>query len=865
MNFTKKKTIEKQQELYGSSRRITTKLRIHLFRLSLVMAVFLVMAGIYSAFGAFQGILNSTPSADSVDIAPKNFSTTIYDVKGKQVQKLVGSDANRSFVSIDKIPSYVQNAFIAIEDERFYTHNGIDIKGIFRAAFTGLSSMDFNQGASTITQQLLKNSVFSGGNESTFAKKVERKIQEQYLALQLEETMNKTEILENYLNTINLGQNCLGIQSAAKRYFDKDTWDLTLSEAAVIAGITKNPSDLNPITNPERNELRRNEILNKMLEQKHISQKEYEKALKDKVYSRIKKVNKSYTKSSTVNSYFVDELISQLEEDLKNKLGYSSSEAYNLIYRGGLSIYTTQDTNMQKICDEAVSDASLFPTGSKYELIYRLTVTDKEGKQTNYSEYDLLRYFQKSNKGFSLYFSSKADAKPYIQKFRKSILKKTGYQYDEYTALTIQPQVSFVLMNQSTGQVKALVGGRGTKTANRTLNRATNTVRQPGSTFKILSTFLPALDSADMSLATVYEDAEYYYPGTKIKVNNSTRGLYKGLTTLREAIIRSVNTVTVKTLYDVTPKVGMEYLLRLGFTTLDETNDTRLPLALGGLTNGVTNIELTSAFAAIANKGVYTKPIYYTKVVDHDGNIILENKEENTRVMKHSTAWLLTNAMEDVVTKGTGTLTRFNSVKMPIAGKTGTSSKSNDSWFVGYTPYYTAGIWGGYDSNGEQNDTTYTKKVWKAIMEKIHQKLEYKEFQQPSSIVSADICSKSGKLAKKGICNNSGDGSTIRKEYFAGSIPTETCDIHQRKIINKEKDEDKKDKDNEKENNDDTETSREDTLTNTDNKRDAMNENPLSDNKEEAEKKKNQTEDTSNTSKKENNNSKQEISKKETD
>lgn len=805
MNFTKKKTIEKQKKLYNPTRKVKTKLRIQFFRISLVMVVILIITGVYSSIGLFQGILNSTPSINTAEIAPKNFSTTIYDSKGKQIQKLVGSDANRSFVSIDNIPTYLQNAFIAIEDERFHTHNGIDIKGIFRAAFTGLSNMDFSQGASTITQQLLKNSVFSGGNEGSFIRKFQRKIQEQYLALQLEKKMSKEDILENYLNTINLGQNCLGIQSAAKRYFGKDTWKLTLSEATVIAGITKNPSDLNPITNPKRNEIRRKEILNKMLSQKLISKKEYKTALKDNVYSRIKKVNHSYTKSTTVNSYFVDELINQLEDDLKNKLGYSSSEAYNLIYRGGLSIYTTQDTNMQKICDETVSDASLFPIGSKYELTYRLTVTDKKGDQTHFSEYDLLHYFQKTNKGFTLYFNKKSDAKPYIKKFRNSILKKSGYQYSEYSTMTIQPQVSFVLMEQSTGQVKTLVGGRGSKTGNRTLNRATDTVRQPGSTFKVLSAFMPALDSAGMNLATIYDDAEYYYPGTKIKVNNSTKGLYKGPTTIRDAIIKSVNTVTVKTLNDVTPEVGMNYLLKLGFTTLDDKNDTRLPLALGGLTHGVTNLELTAAFSSIANNGIYNKPIYYTKVLDHDGNVILENAKESKRVMKQSTAWLLTDAMEDVVTKGTGTLTKFNSVNMPIAGKTGTSTKSNDSWFAGYTPYYTASIWGGYDTNGPQSDTTYTKKVWKTIMEKIHKNLNYKEFQRPTSIISAEICTKSGKLAKRGICNTSSDGSTIRTEYFAGAIPNETCNLHVKKNTDskdKAKNKPKKKKDDQRDQND---------------------------------------------------------------
>jgi penicillin-binding protein 1A len=248
-----------------------------------------------------------------------------------------------------------------------------------------------------------------------------------------------------------------------------------------------------------------------------------------------------------------------------------------------------------------------------------------------------------------------------------------------------------------------------------------------------------------------------------------------------------MNVVTVKTMVDVTPSVAYDYLIRLGFTTIydkyiDESGnlytDISYPTALGGLTKGVTNFELTAAFAAIANGGVYTKPLLYTKILDHDGNVLIDNEPETSQVMKESTAWLLTNAMEDVVKVGTGSLTRFTSISMPVAGKTGTTSSDNDLWFVGYTPYYTAGIWSGYDTNKDQDDTRYHKILWRTVMQTIHEKLgkEYKEFTRPSSIVSATICTKSGKLAVSGLCD-----SYTRSEYFeSGTVPTDTCDTHVR-------------------------------------------------------------------------------------
>lgn len=785
MNYSNRGTQKKQKKLRSTSTKFYSKAKVWLLRLSILSVIGMIIIVGYAGYGLINGVLKNTPTIDANRIEPEHFASTIYDNKGQEVYQLVGSNANRISVPLEQIPKQLQHAFIAIEDERFYTHEGIDVKGIARATVSGIFSGSFDQGASTITQQLLKNIVFSGGNETTFADKLQRKIQEQYLAVKLEKTVSKEKILENYLNTINLGQNTLGVQAASLRYFSKEVSELTLSECAVIAGITKNPSYLNPISYPENNVKRRNDVLNKMLELKMISKEEYDEAINDDVYARIQKVNKEKTKlSNTVTSYFTDAVIDEVVADLQKELGYTEEQANNLLYRGGLKIYTPQDQKLQKICDAVLSDSSLYPVNTQYELTFRLTTKDKNGKLHNYDELMLQKYFKKKDSSFDLLFSDKKSAKKYMKQYKKHIMKKSDTIEGETVTLTLQPQISFVLMDQTTGQVKAIVGGRGDKVANRTLNRATSSVRQPGSTFKVLSTYLPALDATNMTLASVQDDAEYYYPGTGKRVKNWYNSGYRGLCTLREGIKDSLNVVTVKTLADVTPKTGFSYLKDLGFTTLVgdtslPANDVTLATSLGGLTYGVTNLETTAAYASIANQGVYQKPILYTKIIDHEGNILIDKTSEKKRVMKESTAYLLTSAMKDVVNCGTGTLARFTSSSMPVAGKTGTTTDNVDAWFVGYTPYYTAGIWMGYDNNQYLLGTTYHKTIWRKIMEEIHKGYSVKDFKKPSSVVTATICKKSGMLARKGICNCAAGGSTVRTEYFAaGTAPTKYCDAH---------------------------------------------------------------------------------------
>lgn len=793
MNYGKKEIDSKIDKINSSNKKVFNKIKLNVKIFAVIIVFTLILCAVFSGVGIVRGLTDSAPDINEENIMPDGYPSIIYDANGKKVQKLMGINANREYKKITDIPECVQNAFVAIEDARFYKHSGVDLQGILRAVFSALSDEKMTQGASTITQQLLKNQVFGGGNEKSFFGKVSRKIQEQSLAIKLESTIDKKKILEYYLNTINLGQNTMGVETASKRYFGKSVSKLTVSEAAVLAGITQNPTEYNPITEQQNNEAKRKIILKNMLDQEYITEDEYEEALGDDVYSRIQDINKEKRTSSygDINSYYVDAVIENVVSDLKQKLGYTETQAYNAIYREGLKIYTCQDQSLQKICDDVINNDKYYQKNTKSYLSYQLKVKKSDGETELYTEGDVRAFINDAHKKrISFYFKNRKKAEKYIKMFKKKNLDKHDKILSESINLIKQPQASFVLMEQSTGKVRAIVGGRGEKTANRTLNRAASSKRQPGSTFKVLSTYLPALDTSGFTLANVMDDAPYKYPGTNKRVKDWDSSGYKGLTSLRQGIVDSVNIVTVKTFQKVTPQTGFDYLLNLGFTTLVDRRETsdgqiysdiQLPTALGGLTDGVTNVELTAAYAAIANGGTYIKPVYYTKIVDSKGNVLLQNSKFGKKVMKNTTAWLLTDAMKDVIKRGTGKKAAFKKIKMPQAGKTGTTSDNTDFWFEGYTPYYTAGIWLGYDSMFTQMSGSASKIMWRDIMEKVHKvkKLKNKNFKKPEDIITRKICKKCGKLAVYGLCDRALDGNDIKTEYFArGTQPKESCDCH---------------------------------------------------------------------------------------
>ena len=783
MNYGKKSTARKRNSLISRSSMMGKRARVSFIRVLFVSLIALCIGVTCLGIGSFRGVIDNAPDVNDIDIMPLGYATFLYDDQGNQIRKLAAPNSNRLPVTLDQIPEDLQHAVVAIEDERFYEHNGIDVKGILRAGVKAITTGDFSEGASTITQQLLKNNVFTNWtSESTWLEKFTRKFQEQYLAVQVEKKTDKNTILENYLNTINLGAGAYGVQAAARQYFDKDVWDLNLSECATLAGITQNPTRFNPIVNPENNQKRRKEVLQHMLDQNYISKKQYKAALADDVYSRIQAAQeKNSSTENTVYTYFEDELTDQIINDLMNIKGYTKTQATNLLYSGGLKVYTTQDSNIQTILDEEYADPSNYPDEVQYELDYALTVTDPDGNQVNYSKEMLQLYFQNEDPSFDLLFDSPEEGQTYVDRYKENILANGSKVVAERVNFAPQPQSSMSVIDQQTGYVKALIGGRGEKTASRTLNRATDTTRQPGSTFKIVSTYAPALNEKGMSLATTFEDEPYEYPDGS-PVNNATRS-YNGTTTIRTAIQNSINVVAVKCLEQVTPELGLQYLDNFGFTTLahgteadtdangNVWSDANLATALGGITRGVTNIELCASYAAIANGGTYIKPIYYTKILDHNGNVLIENTSAGRSVIKESTAYLLTSAMEDVVKKGTGTACQLDN--MAVAGKTGTTEAYNDLWFVGYTPYYTCAVWSGYDNNEKLPDyaRNFHKTLWKKVMTRIHEGLPEKDFTKPASVEKLSVCSETGLLPRAGC--------PVITEYFdVGTMPTEYCEEH---------------------------------------------------------------------------------------
>ena len=802
MNFGKRATNKKRNALTSHSTMIGKKAHVSLLRIIFLSLLAIMVIGACAGLGAFKGVLDSAPNISEVNIVPVGEATFVYDANGNQLQKLTAPNSNRMPVSLEKIPEDLQHAVVAIEDERFYEHNGIDIRGILRAGVKGiLSGGNFSEGASTITQQLLKNNVFTGWTNESTVQRFKRKFQEQYLALQLEKYKSKEVILENYLNTINLGDGNYGVQAAAQGYFGKDVSDLTLSECTVIAGISQNPTRFNPAINPEENAKRREAVLDHMLDQNYISKEQYDECLADNVYERIQNVEQQQEQVDKTYSYFIDELTEQVIHDLQEQRGYTEAQAHNALYSGGLRIYTTQDPAIQQICDEEYANPNNFPAGSQVSLDYKLTVKHPNGETENYSKEMLQTYFiNNENANFTLLFNSKEDAQAHVDAYKASILADGSEVIGESIHFTPQPQSSITIIDQHTGYVKAIVGGRGEKSSSLTLNRATNTLRQPGSTFKPLATFAAALNEGGMTLATTFEDTPYKYPNGQPLYNYDHA--YHGTVSIRTAIQQSYNIPTVKAMEEITPALGVEYLKKFGFTSILDTqveipagsgqyhSDVNLPTALGGITKGVCNLELTAAYAAIANNGTYIKPVFYTKILDADGNVIIDNTPEETKVIKPSTAYLLTSAMEDVVKKGTGKRLRLSN--MPVAGKTGTTDSYKDLWFVGFTPYYTCAVWAGYDDNTvlpSGTARTYQQTLWKNIMQRIHNDLPSTEFKMPSTVEKVSICTKTGLLATRS-CNS------VTEYFDTEGLPKKYCSGHFFNFFNKN---DKDDKDDEEE------------------------------------------------------------------
>lgn len=670
---------------------------------SVIMAFMLIglFVGIGVAVALIFSLMTETPSIDLDDYTIKNISTVFYDKDGKEIDTAHGGE-NRTLVSLTDVPDYLIDAFISIEDERFEEHNGIDIKRTAGAIFNWIKTGGKGTyGGSTITQQLIKN--MTEDKASKGIEGVYRKIREWGRALMLERELTKDQIMELYLNTICFANSTYGVKEASNLYFSKEPSELTLAECALLAGIPNRPTLYDPFTNLDKSKERQKVILRKMYELGKISESEYNSALEEEIV-----IKKGSGTGTSGHSYFIDAVIEDVIADLGEKKNMSEKAASNLIYGGGLRIYTTMDPNVQDAIDNV--------------------------------------YVTNEDETFSAFKN-----------------------------LSEQPESAMVVMDYKTGHIVGLVGGRGEKTGKREYNRATQATRQPGSTIKPLAIYGPAIEDKKITANTIISDSPLTVdiPGSKPWSPTNWYGYYHGNVTVRYAIEQSMNIPAVRVLQMIGLQRAYNALISEGITTLDKKSDMNYaPLSLGGLTNGVTVREWTAAYGMIANGGVYVKPITYTKVEDSNGTIILQNKREEKRVFSSGTAYVLTDIMKGVITKGTARSAKLsNSV---AAGKTGSTSDTKDKWFVGYTPYYVAGVWVGYDTpktmsvGGEVN-----KQIFKKVLEVVHKDLPSKDFDVPDDVKQCGVCSVSGALA------TSSCGTNAKNEWFVeGTEPTVYCTSH---------------------------------------------------------------------------------------
>ena len=619
---------------------------------------------------------------------------------------------NRIWADLDEIPKDLQNAFIAIEDKRFYEHNGVDWRRTANGVLNWITGSE--GGGSTITQQLIKNLT----NEKDYS--VKRKLNEIFRALQLEKDLNdKDKILEMYLNLIYLGQGAYGVNTAATTYFGKDLQDLDLAECAILAGITKNPSLYDPFNHPETIKERQETILDEMCKQGMITESERDAAkaeeLEYKYEDAQKAINNTY-------SYFTDAVIEDVINDLVEKKGYSEQMARWKVTSGGVQIYATVDTNVQQAMEEVYADESNFPSVSR-----------------------------------------------------------NG----------VQPQSAMVVCNQQ-GDVVGIVGGRGEKTQSRSLLRS-ESPRQAGSSIKPLSVYAPAMDAGIITPYSVRDNEPFMELNGKDWPRNDSGG-YTGPMVIRDAVAKSINAVAVRVVDEMTPQASFDFLTQqLNFTHLNNPEDIDLsPMALGGMNGGVTVREMAAGFSIFLNDGIYNGARTYTKVLNSDGTVLLENPQLNRKVFENEkTVYYMREVLSAVTEEGTGR--RVNVSGMATAGKTGTSQSKRDLWFCGFTPYYVGATWFGYDTDYTLNNVSGNPSInlWNAVMNKIHANLESKDFDMgdDSNFETASFCTQSG-LAPSSACRANGTVETGR--YWKGDAPSEVCTECRRQVVEEPEDEEEK-------------------------------------------------------------------------
>ncbi len=632
-------------------------------------------------FGTLMGLFGGVDDID-IDTLTLNYSSQVFytDEETGELRELVNlsSVENRVWVDIGDIPENLQKAIVSIEDERFYEHKGFDIKRTAKAFFVyvynKVTKKPTTFGGSTITQQLVKN--LTNQKQKTAA----RKIQEISRAVNLEKKLSKAQILELYLNSIYLSQGCNGVQTASRTFFGKDVSELNLAECASIAGITQYPTLYDPILNPEKNKEKQEVVLKKMLELGKITQEEFDEAINFELKFAIDE--ESVTSNGKINSYFVDQIISEVKADLIKK-GYTEALASKMLYTGGLKIYSTYNPRVQKALEEVYINTANFPNAG-----------GENGAQS-----------------------------------------------------------AMVVLDPYTGGIRGIVGGIGKKSGNLVLNRASGTLRQPGSTIKPIAVYAPAIEHGIINAADVYSDKKLSY-GEWSPQNYDKR--FWGPVSVRYALKKSLNTIPVQILEELGPDVSFNHLVNnLKFTSLVRSeerggkvySDIGLSqLALGGLTDGISLTELAAAYTPFVNRGMHASPVSYMKVEDFDGNELLSNASNVSIALSEETAYITAQMLREVMTSGTGASASFSSSYF-TGGKTGTTDSNNDRWFVGFTPYYVCAAWYGYDvprtipASGNP-----CLSVWKKVMTSIHSGLPAKQLERPDGVISVSYCTASGRL-----------------------------------------------------------------------------------------------------------------------
>ena len=627
-----------------------------------------------------------------------NKRSVVVDTEGNVIATL-GAEQKKLTVEYEDIPTNLVNAYISIEDERYYSHFGIDIKRTGGAILSYVTHFgNSSYGGSTITQQLVKN--ITGDTSDS----VTRKVKEWWKAFLLEMYYTKDEIIEMYLNVIYVGPNVYGVQTGAKYYFDKDVSELSLAECAYLAGINNSPNSYNPFyddaDNSELIENRTITVLQKMLELGYISQEEYNNA-QGEVKDGLDFDNGEIDTENPIYSYHTDALISEVIEDLAEEKNISETFAQNYLYLAGLTIHSTQDSNIQEEVEE--------------EFLKR-------------------QYSIKSSDG-------------------------------ESTA-----QAAMVIMDHNTGKVLACVGGLGEKEYFRGLNRATQSQRQTGSAIKPLAVLVPGIDRKIFNASTIYDDSKQTFENDYSPKNND--GGYLGKITVRRALESSQNIPFVEMMEQITPTRAISYLENMGITSLTE-EDKSLGLALGGLQVGITPLEMAAAYSTIANDGQYIEPIFYTSITNSNGKVVLETEQDMRNVFSLQVAYIVKELLTQPVEGNYGTATYCKIPGIEVAAKTGTTDENYDKWLCGFTPYYTAVTWFGFDQNEtiSYNNQNPAGIIWANVMKRVHNGLQNISFVKPGSIDTEIVCAETGMLARTGCTNT-------YEEYFLRGTAPELCSEH---------------------------------------------------------------------------------------